>query len=99
MHFGHTGLSRIAHPHNELALWLVEGGVVGLAGTACFISAGFRLWLAGNVWRRASLLCAVPVLIHMLTEYPVWQSTPHWLLLILLMRCADRPIKEHSSPG
>lgn len=99
MHFGHTGLSRIAHPHNELVLWLVEGGMVGLAGTACFISAGVRLWLAGNVWRRACLLCAVPVLIHMLTEYPVWQSTPHWLLLILLMRCADRPIKGTQLAG
>lgn len=93
-HFGHTGLSRIAHPHNELVLWLVEGGIAGLVGMVCFIAGGLRLWLAGNVWRRACLVAGVPVLIHMLTEYPVWQSTPHWLLLILLMRCADRPVKS-----
>ena len=34
-------------------------------------------------------VAALPVVIHMLTEYPVRQSTPHWLLLILLLRCAD----------
>ena len=29
---GPLGLGSISHPHNELVLWLVEGGLVGLAG-------------------------------------------------------------------
>jgi O-antigen polymerase len=82
-------LSSISHPHNELVLWLVEGGLVGLVGALCFIASGFWLWMHGNRWRRACLVAALPVVIHMLTEYPVRQSTPHWLLLILLLRCAD----------
>ncbi|POT25280.1 Tat pathway signal sequence [Citrobacter freundii] len=90
---GPLGLSSISHPHNELVLWLVEGGLVGLAGGQCFIASGFWLWLRGNRWRRACLVAALPVVIHMLTEYPVRQSTPHWLLLILLLRCADSPLK------
>lgn len=90
---GPLGLGSISHPHNELVLWLVlwlvEGGLVGLAGALCFIAGGLWLWLHGNCWRRACLAAALPVVIHMLTEYPVRQSTPHWLLLILLLRCAD----------
>ncbi|HBZ8714362.1 TPA: O-antigen ligase family protein [Citrobacter freundii] len=86
---GPLGLSSISHPHNELVLWLVEGGLVGLVGALCFIASGFWLWMHGNRWRRACLVAALPVVIHMLTEYPVRQSTPHWLLLILLLRCAD----------
>ncbi|MRF61799.1 O-antigen ligase family protein [Citrobacter portucalensis] len=86
---GPLGLGSISHPHNELVLWLVEGGLVGLAGALCFIAGGVWLWLHGNCWRRACLVAALPVVIHMLTEYPVRQSTPHWLLLILLLRCAD----------
>ena len=86
---GPLGLSSISHPHNELVLWLVEGGLVGLVGALCFIASGFWLWRHGNRWRRACLVAALPVVIHMLTEYPVRQSTPHWLLLILLLRCAD----------
>mgnify|MGYP000515111639 CR=1 FL=1 len=86
---GPLGLGSISHPHNELVLWLVEGGLVGLAGALCFIAGGLWLWLHGNCWRRACLVAALPVVIHVLTEYPVRQSTPHWLLLILLLRCAD----------
>ena len=86
---GPLGLSSISHLHNELVLWLVEGGLVGLVGALCFIASGFWLWRHGNRWRRACLVAALPVVIHMLTEYPVRQSTPHWLLLILLLRCAD----------
>ncbi|HDS4382143.1 Wzy polymerase domain-containing protein [Klebsiella aerogenes] len=86
---GPLGLSSISHPHNELALWLVEGGLVGLLGALCLMASGLWLWLYGNRWHRACLVAALPVVIHMLTEYPVRQSTPHWLLLILLLRCAD----------
>ncbi|MDO8231989.1 O-antigen ligase family protein [Citrobacter werkmanii] len=93
---GPLGLSSISHPHNELVLWLVEGGLVGLVGALCFIAGGLWLWLHGNCWRRACLVAALPVVIHMLTEYPVRQSTPHWLLLILLLRCADSALKGAS---
>lgn len=72
---GPLGLGSISHPHNELVLWLVEGGLVGLAGALCFIAGGLWLWLHGNCWRRACLVAALPVVIHMLTEYPVRQST------------------------
>lgn len=91
---GRFGLSSMSHPHNELMLWMVEGGLVGLAGAVCFIAGGFWLWISGNHWRRACLAAALPVVIHMLTEYPVRQSTPHWLLLILLLRCADSAVSR-----
>lgn len=55
---GPLGLSSISHPHNELALWLVEGGLVGLLGALCFMASGLWLWLYGNRWHRACLVGA-----------------------------------------
>ncbi len=91
---GPLGLSSISHPHNELALWLVEGGLVGLLGALCFMASGLWLWLYGNRWHRACPVAALPVVIHMLTEYPVRQSTPHWLLLIFVASLRRLPAKR-----
>ena len=55
---GPLGLSSISHPHNELVLWLVEGGLVGLVGALCCIASGFWLWMHGNRWRRACLVAS-----------------------------------------
>lgn len=55
---GPLRLSSISHPHNELALWLVEGGLIGLLGrfvlwrvvygSGCTAIAG----IAPAWWRR-----------------------------------------------
>lgn len=88
--FGGEFVSTMSHPHNEIVLWAVEGGVIGLAAMVMMLSGGLRLWLKGNAWRRATLVTALPVVIHLLTEYPLYLSTPHWLLLLTVLRCADR---------
>ena len=88
--FGGDFVTNMSHPHNEILLWMVEGGVAGLAATVMMLSGGLLLWLKGNAWRRATLVTALPVVIHLLTEYPLYLSTPHWLLLLTVLRCADK---------
>jgi O-antigen polymerase len=88
--FGGEFVTTMSHPHNEILLWMVEGGVAGLAAAAMMLSGGLLLWLKGNAWRRATLVTALPVVIHLLTEYPLYLSTPHWLLLLTVLRCADK---------
>lgn len=88
--FGGEFVTNMSHPHNEILLWMVEGGIAGLAAAVMMLSGGWLLWLKGNVWRRATLVTALPVVIHLLTEYPLYLSTPHWLLLLTVLRCADK---------
>jgi O-antigen polymerase len=88
--FGGEFVTNMSHPHNEILLWMVEGGITGLVAVMMLLSGGLLLWLKGNAWRRATMVTALPVVIHMLTEYPLYLSTPHWLLLLTVLRCADK---------
>lgn len=94
-----TAVTEIArHPHNELLLWWVEGGVVALAGVGLFIAAGIvllwqtlRLALGGR--RReaiALLLVLLPLLLHTQTEYPFYLSLPHWMAFLTLLAMLER---------
>lgn len=87
------GLGVVRHPHNEILLWWVEGGIAALAGMAILLCAGFRLfWLS---WRKhgASLALAIallPLLLHSQTEYPFILSSAHWAIFLLLLAQWDR---------
>lgn len=92
------------HPHNEILLWIVEGGLVGLAGVM-LVLAGM-----GTVIRQAikqdrialmaghrmagmpTALCfaVLPMAIHTLLEFPFYLSTLHFAIFLLLLAIADR---------
>ncbi|WP_455818328.1 Wzy polymerase domain-containing protein [Pseudomonas cerasi] len=92
------------HPHNEILLWVVEGGMPALAG-GILIFAGL-----GNLVRQAirrdsqalasgyrlagvpTALCiaALPMAIHTQLEFPFYLSTLHFVVFLLLLAVADR---------
>lgn len=77
--------SSITHPHNELLYVLDEGGAVALTGL--LILAGIWLWPAFRRSGRWLLpLLGLPLVVHMMTEYPLYLSAPHLMLLLVLFR-------------
>ncbi|ELE9730699.1 O-antigen ligase family protein [Enterobacter kobei] len=79
----------ITHPHNELLYVLDEGGIVALVGILVLLCIWF--WPFINSlrchYRRWLLpLAGLPLITHMMTEYPLYLSAPHLLLLLLLFR-------------
>lgn len=80
-------LSRITHPHNEILFGWVEGGMTALFGMLLLIIGGCRLL---SPWRQTLPIwgLGLPLWLHILTEFPLYQSTPHWLAILLLFRLA-----------
>lgn len=77
--------SSITHPHNELLFVLDEGGAVALTGL--LMLAGIWLWPAFRRCGRWLLpLLGLPLVVHMMTEYPLYLSAPHLMLLLVLFR-------------
>ncbi|QJW53204.1 hypothetical protein HL670_00054 [Serratia plymuthica] len=101
------GVGVAAHPHNELLLWWVEGGVPGLLGMLLLLFAGLRL--AYKAWCNrfsadrgiALALCFVllPMALHTQTEYPFYLSTLHWAVFLLLLAMLDRQVTPASERG
>jgi len=109
-----TVVTEIArHPHNELLLWWVEGGVVALLGMLLLLSAGIKL-LTHAHWRdrravacgkssagEALALCValLPIALHSQTEYPFYLSALHWLVFLLLLAMLDRLVSPRLATG
>lgn len=76
----------VSHPHNELVLWLVEGGLLaGLAFIVLLITIINKL-RAENI-KTALLYLALlqPILLHTQVEVVAHTSSLHYFLLILLL--------------
>ncbi|MDC8805480.1 Wzy polymerase domain-containing protein [Halomonas pacifica] len=75
------------HPHNELLLWGVEGGLLPMA--AILVFGGWVFWriLAHGPKGERLLFCALllPLALHAMTEYPFYHSIAHWLAFLLLL--------------
>ncbi|UNK26925.1 Wzy polymerase domain-containing protein [Serratia plymuthica] len=109
-----TAVTEIArHPHNELLLWWVEGGVVALLGMLLLVRASFKL-LARARWHdkrtfacgkasagEALALCLalLPIALHSQTEYPFYLSALHWLVFLLLLAMLDRLVGPRLGAG
>ncbi|MEE4411557.1 MULTISPECIES: PglL family O-oligosaccharyltransferase [unclassified Serratia (in: enterobacteria)] len=101
------GVGVAAHPHNELLLWWVEGGLPALLGMLLLLFAGLRL--AYKAWCNrfsadqgiALALCFVllPMALHTQTEYPFYLSTLHWAIFLLLLAMLDRLVTPASECG
>ncbi|WP_273150718.1 PglL family O-oligosaccharyltransferase [Methylophaga thiooxydans] len=77
---------KVGHPHNELLLWMVEGGLVALLGimvaTVGMMLALIKLGVSRG-WSCFAFL--LPLSIHTLVELPFYMSALHWLMFILLI--------------
>ncbi|HEJ7990414.1 TPA: O-antigen ligase C-terminal domain-containing protein [Serratia liquefaciens] len=106
-----VGIAR--HPHNELLLWWVEGGLIALLGMLLLVWAGFKLLVRAH-WRdkrafacgkstagEAVALCValLPIALHSQTEYPFYLSALHWLVFLLLLAMLDRLVSPRLSAG
>jgi O-antigen polymerase len=92
------------HPHNEILLWIVEGGVVALIGWAFILYGVFRVVCRACHHDReafatgsplaglptALCIALVPIAIHTQLEYPFYQSALHYFVFLLLFAMADR---------
>ncbi|PHS31202.1 MAG: hypothetical protein COA95_07100 [Methylophaga sp.] len=74
------------HPHNELLLWLIEGGVVtGLGLFIIFLAICRALYYCG--WSRggAYLALLLPISLHTQTAWPFYGSAVHWFLWLFII--------------
>lgn len=81
----------ISHPHNEILLWGVEGGLLSLSGIALIVWGLWRLLQRPRALalRQAPWLAALPILLHMMVEYPLYLSAAHAVLLLVILRVSD----------
>ncbi|RKF14333.1 hypothetical protein DBZ36_16880 [Alginatibacterium sediminis] len=76
----------MAHPHNELFLWGVEGGLLPVIAIV-----GFSLYLTkvmfSRGWKRGSFYFGLlfPILFHCMTEYPFYHAAVLWLLFLFVV--------------
>ncbi|WP_233072189.1 PglL family O-oligosaccharyltransferase [Motilimonas eburnea] len=78
-------LENLTHPHNELMLWGVEGGILPILGLLT-MAAVFISLLTKFDWRHALALLALvfPLTLHTQTEYPFYHAVATWVMFIVL---------------
>lgn len=94
----------VRHPHNEVLLWVVEGGVFSLAGLALLGSGGGLIIAQARRHRRhavdsthahsglpvALCIALLPIALHTQLEFPFYVSVVHITICVLLLAMADR---------
>lgn len=83
---------RVAHPHNEVIFWLVEGGVIAITGLALLLLATLLALKNLPPSRRyvyAALL--LPIVLHTQVELPFYISSGHWFVFLLLLFVIFQP--------
>ena len=77
---------RLSHPHNELIFWLIEGGLIAIAGILISITAVTYIAFSCG-WRRGGSYIAMltPIGLHTQVELPFYISAIPWLLLLFIV--------------
>ena len=83
----------LGHPHNEVLLWAVETGaigVLGIVGPWVFVMVRFGLQQSWN--GLAWWACLLPISLHQFTEFPFHSSMAHiWLWCMVLVSGMPSP--------
>lgn len=93
-----AGLPAMDHPHNELLLWGVEGGLLPLLGIA--LAAGFvllKIRTAKKGTRLGMLALLLPIVLHSQLEYPFYHSAIHWISFIILLYWIDQRVSRYQT--
>ena len=80
----------IDHPHNEILLWVSEGGIVPLAGFLILIFSFVSMISKKNkvdIFLCLSLIS--PIGFHAIFELPFFISVPHWISILFLIYFFD----------
>jgi O-antigen polymerase len=83
-------IQRLSHPHNEILLWTVEGGIIALLAFMIFTKAYITTWL--NISRLKALALfalLLPILLHSQLELPFYSSVSHFIVFILILWLTD----------
>lgn len=80
--------SSVDHAHNEFLFEWAEGGMLAVAGMLCIMAGFFCPVRQATRAAMARWGLAIPIIVHMMVEYPLIQSVPHWMVLLLLCRLA-----------
>lgn len=88
------------HPHNELLLWAIEGGVIALSVILlASLAVLYRLYRMGWAAGGALLALLLPITLHSQVELPFYISAFHWLVWLLFVAMAfvgaQTPIDLH----
>ena len=87
---GNPGRELMLHPHNEILYQWMEGGIAGLLGCILIIAGGISLIRQqSRSFIPAGWVALLPVAFHTQTEFPLYYSVPHILVVILLLVCVD----------
>lgn len=78
--------ANLNHPHNELLLWGVEGGIIPLIGIGVLGWGILRtIFSQSKLKAMAFIGLLFPILLHTQTEYPFYHSASHWAIFIVLL--------------
>ena len=76
----------VEHPHNELAYWLIEGGIVSFAGIAIAVGAIVLVLIRCGPQRGGGYVALLtPITLHAQVEQPFYISSLHWFLWLFLI--------------
>jgi O-antigen polymerase len=78
--------SYVNHPHNELVYWLIEGGLMIVAGILAAIVAVVSGLIRCGPQRAAGYIAMLtPITLHTQVELPFYISSVHWFLWLFLI--------------
>lgn len=77
----------MAHPHNEILYWAVEGGIIATLSVISIFVLLFY-WFINKPLPHKFLVFALffPITGHIFIEYPLHSSLPHLLLVLIFAR-------------
>lgn len=88
----------LTHPHNDTLFWAVEGGIVPIVAILLLVIAFLRLLRAFKLTHALALMALViPIALHTQTEYPLYHSALHWLVLLVLVFYIDNEAQNMRS--
>ena len=80
----------LTHPHNDLLFWAIEGGIAPILGILLLVFTFILLLCSFKLSKALALLAlVVPITLHTQTEYPLYHSALHWLVLMVLVFYVD----------
>jgi O-antigen polymerase len=92
----HPQIYNLSHPHNELLLWGVEGGIVALLPLFIILFYSAKLFYR-NRQTLALLAIVFPISLHLFTEFPFYHSVASYLTFLLLLGLiSDTKIRSKS---
>ncbi len=75
----------LIHPHNEILLWIIEGGIIAFLGILVILYSYISTLTLSKIQTQLPLIALItPILIHTQLEYPFYISICHYIYFIFL---------------